>query len=202
MPRMHELAQNPLAMSSLSPAGKSDALQLAFELSPVGMCVTEERFVTLCNSAFAAMFGYEAHDLIGRPLEPLYPSHDEFKHIGDMGLPVMRETGTYSDERIMRRRDGTLFWCHVVGRALDRASPFACAVWMFEDISGKRPMTGGLTLREREIARQLLTGSTSKQIARALGISPRTVEAHRARLMKKVGAASHGELVARLAGSI
>jgi PAS domain S-box-containing protein len=179
---------------------RSDALRLAFELSPVGMCVTEERVVTVCNPAFGAMFGYGADELLGRPLEPLYPSHDEYVHIGNIGLPVMRDTGTYSDERIMKRRDGTLFWCHVAGRALDRAAPFACAVWMFEDLSARRPMTHPLTTREREIARQLLTGGTSKQIARVLGISPRTVEAHRARLMKKLGAASHGELVARLAG--
>ena len=59
---------------------------------------------------------------------------------------------------------------------------------------------GRLTLREREIAQQMLTGGTSKQIARLLAISPRTVEAHRARLMKKLGAANHGELIARLAG--
>ena len=35
-----------------------DALRLAFELAPVGMCVTQERSVVLCNPAFAAMFGY------------------------------------------------------------------------------------------------------------------------------------------------
>jgi PAS domain S-box-containing protein len=167
----------------------------------VGMCVTEDRVVTLCNQAFGAMFGYDPRELLGHPLEPLYPSHDEFVSIGNIGLPVMRETGTYGDERIMRRRDGSLFWCHVVGRALDRDHPFACAVWMFEDISPRRPTAGTLTVREREIARQLVHGGTSKQIARALGISPRTVEAHRARLMKKMGAANHGELVARLMGA-
>lgn len=187
-------------MSSLPPASKAEALQMAFELSPVGLCVTEDRMVTLCNPAFETMFGYRPGELLGQPLAPLYPSHEEYVHIGDIGLPVMRETGTYSDERIMKRRGGSLFWCHVAGRALDRSDPFACAVWMFEDISHRRPFTGNLTLREREIAQQLLTGGTSKQIARVLGISPRTVEAHRARLMKKLGAASHGELVARLAG--
>jgi DNA-binding CsgD family transcriptional regulator len=98
----------------------------------------------------------------------------------------------------MRRKNGELFWCHVAGRALDRANPFKCAVWMFEDISQRRPVTTQLTLREREIAQQLVAGATSKQIGRALGISPRTVEAHRARLMKKFDASSHGELVARL----
>jgi len=110
----------------------------------------------------------------------------------------MRSTGVYSDERIMRRKGGALFWCHVAGRALDRDNPFACAVWMFEDISKRRPVTTMLTLREREIAQQLATGATSKQIARTLGISPRTVEAHRSRLMKKFQATTHGELVARL----
>lgn len=187
-------------MSALSPVSKAEALQIAFQLAPVGMCVTENRVITICNPAFESMFGYQPAELLGQPLAPLYPSPDEYNNIGHIGLQVMRESGTYGDERIMKRRDGTLFWCHVVGRALDRSDPFACAVWMFEDISHRRPLIGHLTVREREIARQLLTGGTSKQIARVLDVSPRTVEAHRARLMKKLGAANQGDLVARLAG--
>ena len=187
-------------MSTLSRADTDQAMRLAFELSPVGMCVTENRIVVTCNEAFGRMFGYETGELLGQPLAPLYPSHDEYVLVGNLGHPVMKETGTYGDERVMKRRDGTLFWCHVVGRALDRADPFALAVWMFEDISAKRPLAAELTLREREIARQIMTGGTSKQIARILGISPRTVEAHRARLMRKLGAANQGELVARLVG--
>jgi PAS domain S-box-containing protein len=177
-----------------------ETLQLAFNLAPVGMCVSRDRVVEICNEAFASMFGYDVGELVGQPLAPLYPSLDEFAYVGNLGLPVMRDTGVYSDERIMRRKNGALFWCHVAGRALDRSNPFACAVWMFEDISRRRPVTTTLTLREREIAQQLATGATSKQVARALGISPRTVEAHRGRLMKKFGAATHGELVARLVG--
>ncbi len=173
-------------------------LDLAFNLAPVGMCVSRDRIVELCNEPFAKMFGYEVEELQGKPLAPLYPSADEFILMGKVGLLQMQTTGLYSDERIMRRKDGSLFWCHASGRALDRTDPFACAVWMFEDISQRRPVTADLTRREREIAQQLVTGATSKQIARALGISPRTVEAHRARLMKKYVAATLGELVARL----
>ena len=180
------------------PSDTLHTLQLAFDLAPVGMCVSRDRVVEICNEAFARMFGYEVGELLGKPLAPLYPSLDEFAHVGNLGLPVMRDTGVYSDERIMRRKDGSLFWCHVAGRALDRSNPFACAVWMFEDISTRRPVSTALTLREREIAQQLVAGATSKKIARALGISPRTVEAHRSRLMKKFAAATHGELVARL----
>lgn len=187
-------------MPSLAPTNAAEAFEIAFEFSPVGMCITEHRVVTICNAAFGTMFGYEADELLGQRLASLYPSHEEYVQIGNAGLAVMRDTGTYGDDRIMRRRDGTLFWCHVAGRTLDRSDPFACAVWMFEDISAKRPLAADLTLRERDVARQLMTGGTSKQIARVLGISPRTVEAHRARLMKKLGASNQGELVARLVG--
>ena len=102
---------------------------------------------------------------------------------------------------LARLSDGALFWCHVAGRALDRADPFAHAVWMFEDISQRRPVGAALKIREREIAQHIVTGATSKQIARLLEISHRTVEAHRARLMRKLDATTTGELVARLLGA-
>jgi len=175
-------------------------LMLAFDLAPVGLCVSRDRVIQRCNAAFGEMFGYPGAELEGRSLECLYPSHREFEDIGAMGLPVMQRTGVYSDERIMRHRSGRLFWVHVSGRSLRREAPFACAVWTFEDISTHRPVRVDLTAREREIARQLLDGSNTKQIARALDLSPRTIEGHRARIMKKTGAHSAGELIARLIG--
>ena len=48
----------------------------------------------------------------------------------------------------------------------------------------------------------VIGGQTSKQIARVLDLSPRTVEAHRARLMTKHKAATQGELVAKLLGHV
>ena len=176
----------------------TDLLQLAFQVVPVGMCVTRERKLELCNDEFARMFGHAPNALIGQSLAPLYPSDAEFEDTGRVGLPAMRETGVYSDDRIMRRSHGELFWCHVSGRTLDRSDPFALAVWMFEDISHKRPVASALTQREREVVQHLLTGATSKQIGRLLGISPRTVDAHRARLMRKFNATTQGELMARL----
>lgn len=177
-----------------------DDLLLAFDLAPVGLCVSRERVIQRCNESFASMFGHTPAELAGRSLSMLYPSSEEFEHIGERGLAVMRNSGRYSDERIMKHRDGHLFWCHVAGRSLDRDDPFGCAVWMFEDISARRPVTTPLTTREREIAQLLVDGNTSKQIARALGISHRTVDAHRARLLRKLKVNTPTELVARLAG--
>ncbi|MGB7244187.1 MAG: response regulator [Sulfitobacter sp.] len=57
---------------------------------------------------------------------------------------------------------------------------------------------GNLTEREKEVAKLLVThpsSSTSKDIARHLGISPRTVDHHRARILEKMRVQSVAELV-------
>ena len=198
---MRSLMHNSIVMAIPESPFSSDVLALAFDLAPVGLCVSRNRVIHRCNEALAAMFGYRSAELSEQSLATLYPSSTEFVNTGQRGYAVMRETGSYRDDRIMRHRDGSLFWCHVAGRSLQRDDPFACAVWMFEDLSQQRPVTASLTMREREIAQFLATGKTSKQIARLMGISPRTVEAHRSRLMKKLGAASHTEVISRLVGA-
>ena len=55
-----------------------------------------------------------------------------------------------------------------------------------------------LTVRESEVLGLLVAGRTSKHIGRELGISHRTVEAHRANLMRKMGVGSLAELLALL----
>jgi FixJ family two-component response regulator len=52
-----------------------------------------------------------------------------------------------------------------------------------------------LTPREREVLAEILCGLSSKQIARGLAISPRTVEFHRAHLLQKHGAKKTADLV-------
>jgi PAS domain S-box-containing protein len=58
-----------------------------------------------------------------------------------------------------------------------------------------KALIAALPPREREVLDGLLSGGTNKTIARDLGLSPRTVEAHRARIMERLGAQSLPELV-------
>jgi two-component system, LuxR family, response regulator FixJ len=70
--------------------------------------------------------------------------------------------------------------------------------------SGIESRLSGLSSREREVLEGLVAGQANKQIAHALGISPRTIEIYRANLMTKMQAASLSELVrmAMIAGVI
>ena len=67
-------------------------------------------------------------------------------------------------------------------------------------IDGKKglefaPEKSRITDREREIVQLLAEGNRSKEIATILGISVRTVETHRAAIMKKLGLKSFSELI-------
>jgi FixJ family two-component response regulator len=52
-----------------------------------------------------------------------------------------------------------------------------------------------LTPREREVLAQIAAGASNKEAGRLLGISPRTIEVHRARIMEKIGAKNAADLV-------
>jgi two-component system response regulator FixJ len=79
-----------------------------------------------------------------------------------------------------------------VRRALNRlptASASSRSVGRFREALAR------VTPREREVLRGLVDGKTNKAIARDLAISPRTIEAHRANLMKKLRVETLPELV-------
>ena len=66
-----------------------------------------------------------------------------------------------------------------------------------EQTSGPTSARGGLTSRESEVLKRLGEGLTNGEIARALGISRKTVEAHVQRLFLKMGATSRTQVVVR-----
>jgi FixJ family two-component response regulator len=57
--------------------------------------------------------------------------------------------------------------------------------------AGREP----LTPRENEVLTQFVAGASNKEAGRQLGISPRTIEVHRARIMEKLGAKNIADVV-------
>ena len=68
-----------------------------------------------------------------------------------------------------------------------------------ESVTAKRPVErssfDALTPRERDVLDQIVAGASNKEAGRQLGISPRTIEIHRARVMEKLGAKNTADLM-------
>ena len=172
---------------------------IAFDHAPIGLAQLEHRIIRRCNLQFAETFGDTPEAFIGTEIAELYPSREDFDRIGTRLQQQDVQAGRYDDERIMRRLSGTLFWCRVRGRSLTPDHPFRAGIWSFADISEDRPMVS-LTPRERDVAILTCRGLSAKEIGLELNLSYRTIETHRAHLLKKFSARKLPELVAKLTG--
>jgi RNA polymerase sigma factor (sigma-70 family) len=64
-----------------------------------------------------------------------------------------------------------------------------------ECVDGLRRALASLTTREHQVMQHVVAGMSNRSLAEQLGVSDRTVEVHRSRVMKKMGAASLPDLV-------
>jgi PAS domain S-box-containing protein len=103
-----------------------DLDQLAFENAPMGLALTENRIIRACNQTFVEMFGFKKVQLIGQSFRLLYGTDQEFHQIRDIGLEPLRRSLPYTDERLMRRSDGTPIWCRFRARTLTPETPRQC----------------------------------------------------------------------------
>ena len=152
----------------------------AFELAPIGLVLSRQRLMVDVNREVLAMFGADRSQLVGQSFGVLYPTAEEFERTGERITARLDASGRYADDRVMKRMNGELFWCHVTGRALDPAAPHAAGIWSFEDLSSRRVLKVDLTPREREIAALLVDGLTSKGIGKRLTIKSPAPASHSA----------------------
>jgi DNA-binding NarL/FixJ family response regulator len=76
-----------------------------------------------------------------------------------------------------------------------KVSELVLGAFLDPDRSARLDEAGRLSPREREIAQLLAEGKTNKDVAAMLGVSVKTIDAHRANIMRKLNLHSVAELV-------
>lgn len=172
-----------------------DYEKLAFQHAPDATLILADRVILRASLRVEPVFGWRPDELEGQSIRVLYPGQTDYELIGDRARKALRVAPVYRDERFMRRKDGQVIWMEGHGAALDSEDPQRLAVWTYRPLEAETAVEGPLTPTERRIARYLVNGFTSKEIALALGCSPRTVEVHRANMIRKTGVRNSFELV-------
>lgn len=171
---------------------------LGFLHSPIATLVLSDRIIMRANFMVETVFGWRPDEIEGKSMRLLYPGQTDFEQVGERSRTAFASNDTCRDERLMRRKNGQILWMEGRGRTLDRQHPFHLAIWTYVPLEVETATPEILTSAEKMVAKYLVSGFTSKEIAQTLGRSPRTIEAHRANMMRKMQARNASELVRSL----
>ena len=176
--------------------------RVAFECAPLGMMLLQEHTVVACNQALCDLFELAESRLLGARFNTLFPGGTSFEAIQSAMHQALAHGGRYRETRLMQPLDADTLADSPVRQvslqfvALDASRQLTlCSV---ESASVPLVDHDSLTPREREVASLLRERYTAKEIGRSLGISHRTVEIYRTRLMKKYGVRNAAGLVRAL----
>jgi len=115
----------------------------------VGVLFLKHRTVVWANPSVVKMFGYTAADVLGHGTEMFYPDRKTYEDFGRVGYGELARGKIYTGETLMKKQDGSPFWCHLVGQAVDPGDPDRGSIWLLEDQTERRQLEEAL-LRSEE----------------------------------------------------
>ena len=106
--------------------------------STVGITLVRNRIQEWANPRMAELFGIPPERFQGISTRILYPDDDAFDMVAAQAYPLLAKGQKAAFEIQMKKGDGSLFWCHFEGKALDPAHPQDGSIWICEDISERK----------------------------------------------------------------
>ena len=112
-----------------------------------GIVFVKDRRIVRCNRRFEEMFGYGQGELLNGPTRFMFASDADYEAGGEpLYEPVWRGETVYIQRRHVRK-DGTLIWCSLSGRAVQPGDPAQGSVWLFDDITQEHEARGASAAR-------------------------------------------------------
>jgi diguanylate cyclase (GGDEF)-like protein/PAS domain S-box-containing protein len=112
--------------------------RLIFDAVSEGLALVRNRMVQKCNAKFAELLGYMPAELTGQPALTFYADPAEWDYVDRQSRTAMAHGRVYECELLVRRKDGSTFWCELRGRAIDPAAVDEGSIWVLFDISARK----------------------------------------------------------------
>lgn len=113
-------------------------VNLILENSPIGITFVSERIVQRANPRFHELFAMPPEAVSGLSTANFYPTQEAYEDFGREFYPILGRGERVDAVRVMRRADGTDFWCRIIGQVLYPDRPQAGSIWLMEDVTERR----------------------------------------------------------------
>jgi hypothetical protein len=183
----------------------------SIDLSSTAMLVTDPTLpdnpIQFANAAFAMLTGYEKSEILGRNCRFLTgPGTDpaasaELREAIQQERPALVEIVNYRRDGTPFRNgvmitplfdaDGKLRW--FLGSQVDLGDSRSKGLSARQDHAAR--CVASISSRQKHVLALMARGFVNKQIARELQISPKTVEVHRAQLLRRLGVRTSAEAI-------
>ena len=127
--------------------------QLILDNATVGVAFVRRRVYQRCNARLEEMFGYAPGEMAGQSTRIMFPSVTDFEEAGRLVYAKLTGDRPFSSDWLLKRADGSTFWCKVVGKVVDPQAPEDGSIWIFDDINAEHEAREAL---ERALAEQEL----------------------------------------------
>lgn len=115
----------------------------------VGIVLLRHRAIINCNRRLEEIFGYQPGEMIGLTSRIFYPSGEVFDDIGVRAYEAVGQGGNFSEELLLRKKNGAIFWGELTGRAIDPGHPQDGSIWIYSDISERKKAEAELKASEQ-----------------------------------------------------
>ncbi len=148
------------AHASIDPSLQQTLLEYRAILdnASVGILFTRGRKVLHCNSKCSEIFGWPQDELVGQPGSVFYLSPEDYAELDRIATAILSGGGQLDREMPMRRKDGSMVFCHVLAKAINPANTEEGTIWIAEDIGARKQAELRLKqlLDEQRLAQQEL----------------------------------------------
>ena len=128
-------------------ASKTAELELIVEHVAIGISYIIDHHFLWVSKAGAEIFGYEDEkEVAGLPTEAIFESREAYESTIQRAAVSFAAGNVFEDEQVLKKKDGTLFWCALIGKVVNPDDFSEGAIWLTQDISAQKEVEKQLQL--------------------------------------------------------
>jgi PAS domain S-box-containing protein len=124
-------------------------IESILENSALGIIYVKNKKIVKVNNSFCSTFGYSKSELIGNTTHQIHVSDESYKSFYMNQRSLLAKRSSIKVEYKLKKRDGTIIWCQMSGKAINNQDIEGGIIWVIDDITRKKELTKQLEFNER-----------------------------------------------------